>query len=407
MAIDRSKGLLETRAGRFIPQPGGYRVFEPAPLPPFPPLSFDASFLRLLSQADLALGELAGVVRQLPNPDLFVAMYVRQEAVLSSQIEGTQASLTDVLQFEAGDGSEEQERLLDVHEVVNYVDAMNHGIAMLNELPLSLRLIKDIHARLMVGVRGENKSPGEFRRIQVHIGPTDTSLLNATFVPPSPDMLGDALHRFETFLHDRELPDLVHAGLCHAQFETIHPFYDGNGRMGRLLITFLLCERQVLSRPLLYLSHFLKLHRAEYYDRLQAVRVDGNWEGWLAFFLRGVREVAREATDTASNILALRERYRDSLSKKRSPNLVRAFDLLFSVPMLTAKVLQDRIGVSAMTAFKILDQFVELGILQEITGFKRNRWFAFAPYLQLFDGRATEPTIEMPHDVTTTLETRR
>jgi len=389
--LGKGEGPLTTRAGVFIPQPGGYRIFEPAPLPPIPPLTFDARFVRLLSEADLALGELAGVVRQLPNPDLFVAMYVRQEAVLSSQIEGTQASLTDVLQLEAGEADGEPERLLDAKEVVNYVAAMNHGIALLQQLPLSLRLIKQIHERLMQGVRGENKRPGEFRNGQVHIGPLQGGLSRATFVPPSPDMLVPALDNFEKYLHDRELPHLLHAGLCHAQFETIHPFFDGNGRMGRLLITFLLCEREVLTRPLLYLSHFLKMHRAEYYDRLQAIRVDGNWEGWLSFFLRGVKEVAHRAIETAGGILALRERYRETLVKERSPNLVRAFDLLFESPLLTSRMLQSRIEVSAMTAFKILDRFVSLGILAETTGFKRNRRFLFAPYLALFEGADSDP----------------
>jgi Fic family protein len=242
----------------------------------------------------------------------------------------------------------------------------------------------------MVGVRGENRLPGQFRRTQVHIGPKDARIQDATFVPPSPEMLPAALDAFEKYLHDDQLPALIHAALCHAQFETIHPFLDGNGRMGRLLITLLLCERKVLSKPLLYLSHYLKRHRAQYYDRLQAIRVDGNWEAWLAFFLRGVREVATEASDTARKILALREHYRERLTKERaSPNLVRSFDFLFTQPVVNARFLSARVGMSFVTANSVLGRLAEFGIVREATGFKRNRLFHFQPYLDLFDDRST------------------
>jgi Fic family protein len=302
---------VDTRAGRFVQQPRGYRAFEPASLPPQPPIQFGRELLGALSQADQALGRLDGTAGMLPNPNLFVAMYVRQEAVLSSQIEGTQASLTDVLAFEAvNDGASEG----DVEEVVNYVAAMNHGLERLKEFPLSLRLIREIHERLMRGVRGQERQPGEFRTSQNWIGPGGSTLATATFVPPPPHVMQDALSRLERFLHDPDLPRLVHAALAHAQFETIHPFLHGNGRVGRLLITFLLCHGGVLSRPLLYLSHYLKQHRQEYYDRLQAVRLEGRWEEWLLFFLKGVAEVAIEAQATAGKILALRERHRNQLA---------------------------------------------------------------------------------------------
>jgi Fic family protein len=247
----------------------------PAPLPPDPPVTMDSELTKLLSQADRALGRLDGIGSVLPNPDLFVAMYVRQEAVLSSQIEGTQSTLEDVLQFEVDEKANDLPK--DVEEVVNYVGAMNYGIKRLDELPLSLRLIREIHSKLLEGVRGQNCTPGEFRKTQNWIGPAGADLVSATYVPPPVPEMMKALDKFEKFLHDESLPVLIHAGLAHAQFESIHPFLDGNGRVGRLLISFLLCERKILHRPLLYLSHYLKLHRAQYYDRLMAVREDGRW----------------------------------------------------------------------------------------------------------------------------------
>lgn len=256
-----------TRAGQILPQSQGYRAFIPAPLPPAT-LDLAGSVGRLLPQASLALGRLDGVIGILPNPDLFVAMYVRQEAVLSSQIEGTQASLADVLQYEAD--AEDESTAPDVGEVVNYIRAMRHGLRRLDSLPMSLRLIREIHQELMRDVRGQERDPGEFRRTQNWIGPAGSTLGDAVFVPPPPQPMKEALANLETFLHHDELPALIHAAVAHAQFETIHPFLDGNGRVGRLLITFLLCHRGVLSRPLLYLSYYLKQHRQEYYDRLQA-----------------------------------------------------------------------------------------------------------------------------------------
>jgi len=371
------------RAGRFIQQPQGYRAFIPASLPPDPPLVMDAELLRLLSDADRDLGRLDGVATMLPNADLFVAMYVRHEAVLSSQIEGTQSTLEDVLEFEVeGRG---QPRVRDVEEVVNYVAAMNHGLSRLGELPLSSRLIREVHAKLMEGVRGAEKSPGEFRTSQNWIGPTGCTLATAEFVPPPPHEMQEAMASLDRFLHDRAaFPTLVHCALAHAQFETIHPFLDGNGRVGRLLITLLLCERKALHRPLLYLSYYLKAHRAQYYDRLTAVRRDGDWEGWVKFFLRGVSEVSITATESARAILQLREEHRAKLAD--DANGLRLLDSLFQHPLVSVRMAEERLGCSYMTAAAIVQRMESLGILKEITGHKRNRLFRYEPYVAVFDG---------------------
>jgi len=347
---------------------------------------------------------LDGVIAILPNPDLFVAMYVRQEAVLSSQIEGTQASLTDVLQYEAEDDNGESAS--DVAEVVNYVGAMQYGLSRLQTLPLSLRLTREIHDRLLRNVRGQDRNRGEFRRTQNWIGPAGCTLKDAAFVPPPPGEMQDALADLELFLHDESLPALVHAAIAHAQFETIHPFLDGNGRVGRLLITFLLCHRSVLSQPLLYLSHYFKLHRQEYYDRLQAVRMDGRWEDWLAFFLQGGKEVATEANETARKILALREAHRTILGAegKASGNLLRALDVLFEHPIVTVRSMEKWLEVTFATANNIVNRLEELGLLTEITGYQRNRRFKYAPYLDLFE--ASKAASALPEGETLKTEQR-
>jgi len=264
------------RSGRYIQQIEGYSAFIPAPLPPEPPIQMDEALNRLLSDADRALGRLDGATSILPNPDLFVAMYVRQEAVLSSQIEGTQSTLEDVLQYEID--VKGQERFKDVREVVNYVNAMNYGLKRLQDFPLCLRLLREIHAELLKDVRGSDRTPGEFRTSQNWIGSQGCNLSTAAFVPPTVAEMHKSLDNLEKFLHDtNSLPVLIHCGLAHAQFETIHPFLDGNGRIGRLLITFLLCQQGILQKPLLYLSHYFKFHKIEYYDRLMAIRTHGDW----------------------------------------------------------------------------------------------------------------------------------
>ncbi|MEX0761321.1 MAG: Fic family protein [Dehalococcoidia bacterium] len=373
------------RAGRFAQQPGGYRAYIPVPIPPDPPIDLDAALVSLLSRADLAVGRLDGLSMQLPNPELLVAMYVRREAVLSSQIEGTQSTLDDVLAFELGERIQDLPQ--DVEETVNYVAAMNHGLKRLSELPLSLRLLREIHSKLLRDGRGAERQPGEFRSSQNWIGPSNASLAEATFVPPPvPEMRG-ALDNFERFLHEDEasLPVLIHCGVAHAQFETIHPFLDGNGRVGRLLITFLLVHRGVLRQPLLYLSHFLKRHRAEYYDRLMDIRVNGNWEGWLKFFLRGVAETAEEATSTARSIVEMRERHRALIEAHGlGMNGLRFIDLLFVRPLVNVKLVSSALDVAFATANKLVGEFESLELLSEITGGQRNRQYRYQPYLGLF-----------------------
>lgn len=383
------------RSGRFIKQPTNYTAFIPAPLPPDPPIKMDANLTRLLSDADRCLGRLDGITTVLPNPDLLVSMYVRQEAVLSSQIEGTQATLEDILAFEAGGA--ESGLPSDVGEVVNYIEAMNYGLKRLAELPLSLRLIREIHGKLLDKTRGANKDPGEFRKTQNWIGPGGSTLANAAYVPPPPQELQYILGDFEKFLHDETLPVLIQCGIMHAQFETIHPFLDGNGRVGRLLITFLLCQKQILHKPLLYLSYYLKAHRAEYYDRLMAVRTDGNWEDWLRFFLRGVVEVSRSATDTARAILRLREQHRVAITEKMGSSASQSWkllDRLYERPFTTIAIIAMDLECSFATASKIAIRWEEMGLLKEVTGQKRNKIFTYEPYLALF----RHPVIAMDSD---------
>lgn len=377
------------RSGTYQMQPTGYRAFVPRPLPPTPKLHMDADLTRLLSDADRALGRLDGVASVLPNPDLFVAMYVRHEAVLSSQIEGTQSTLEDVLEFEADGPHDERPR--DVEEVVNYVRAMNHGLRRLSELPLSLRLIREIHEKLLTGVRGSEREPGEFRRSQNWIGPQGCNLNEAEFVPPPPHEMKEALSALERFLHDRtSLPTLIHSALAHAQFETIHPFLDGNGRVGRLLITLLLCERDVLARPLLYLSYYFKAHRAQYYDRLTAVRNDGDWEGWVKFFLRGVYEVSLGATDTARAVLHMREEHRERIASRASgaANGVRLLDHLYEQPIVSVRLAERCLGCAYVTAANVIAELERLEILREFTGRQRNRRWRYEQYLELFERQA-------------------
>jgi len=378
---------LSPRAGRFQRQLAGYRAFVPATLPPEPPVNLSGSLQATLSEADRAIGRLDGSVETLPNPDLFVFMYVRREAVLSSQIEGTQSSLQDLLAVEAelfGDTAKPR----DVDEIVNYVSAMKHGLLRLDQLPVSVRLIREIHERLLQGVRGSGLTPGELRRSQNWIGPAGGTLSNATFVPPPPDVVPSALADIETFLHaDDSIPALVKIGLAHAQFETIHPFLDGNGRVGRLLITFLLCESRILRKPVLYLSHYFKRRRQVYYDRLQAVREHGDWEGWLEFFLRGVIEVSRAAAKTAARILALRENHRAAITAKlgrAAGNGHRVLESLFERPILSVQDARAITGTTFPSANNLVKRMADLGILVEMTGYARNRRFRYEPYVQLF-----------------------
>jgi Fic family protein len=376
---------VSTRAGRYVRQRTGYAAFIPASLPPDPPIALDGPLHALLSRADQAVGRLDGVIQTVPNPDFFVYMYVRREAVLSSQIEGTQSTLEDLLAVELEPRPAWRHLPQDVEEVVRYVHAMNYGLTRLSDLPLSLRLINEIHRELLTDVPGSHRLPGEFRRSQNWIGPENATLAEARFVPPPVHEMKQALDNFERFLHEQELPPLVHAGLAHAQFETIHPFLDGNGRVGRLLITFLLVYRGVLHRPLLYLSVYLKRNRAEYYDRLMAIRNAGDWESWLRFFLTGVAQTAEEATATARAILDLREEHRRVIQERMAGvNGLRLLDLLFERPLVHVNLVKDKLGIAFVTANKLVEQLEGLRILKEITGRRRDRVFSYAPYVTLF-----------------------
>ncbi len=372
------------RAGRYVKQLTGYKAFIPSPLPPDPPLKIDDDLLSLLSQADQALGRLDGQAATLPNPDLFVAMYVRREAVLSSQIEGTQSSLNDVLDYELDPSGKHLPE--DVDEVVNYVGAMNFGLERLSTLPLSLRLIREIHKELLTGVRGAEKNPGQFRTTQNWIGSILAPLSRAEYVPPPVHEMKASLADLERFLiEERELPVLIHCGLVHAQFETIHPFLDGNGRVGRLLISFLLSYRGVLHRPLLYLSHYLRQNRTEYYDRLTAIRESGDWEGWLKFFLAGVNATAEEATATSRAIVELREKHRALVQERGlGANGLRLLDLLFFQPIINVNLVAGKLEVTFATANNLITPFQEIGLLEETTGGQRNRRFRYSEYLSLF-----------------------
>ena len=382
------------RAGRYVRQMTGYRAFIPAPLRPEPPVDLDGPLRKLLSEADRALGRLDGSVQTIPDPDLFVYMYIRQEAVFSSQIEGTQSSLQDLLAAEADIFS--AGRPGDVDELVNYVRAMNSGLEWLERLPVSVRLIRNIHGELLDGVRGADKMPGEIRTSQNWIGSGLIGLQDATFVPPPPADVGNALANLETFLHAQDdIPLLIKIGLAHAQFETIHPFLDGNGRVGRLLITFLLCERGVLLKPVLYLSAFFKRNRSEYYDRLQTVRDTGNWEQWLEFFLRGVIEVSQQAVDTARAIQSLRERHRNAITEelgRGAANGHRVLEKLYTRPIVSVEDVRAITGTTYAAANQLVTRFQELGILTEITGQKRYRRFRYDSYIALFHDPA--PHIE-------------
>lgn len=366
-------------AGRVVQAAGGYAAFVPAPLPP--ELRYDSGLVLALSRADAALSELSGLGRQLPNPGLLIAPYVRREAVLSSRIEGTRASLSDLLLDEA---EVEPSRDGDVREVRNYVEALEYGLERLRDLPLSLRLVRELHERLMRGVRGDMATPGEFRRSQNWIRPAGSTPATAPYAPPPPDQMMDCLANWEAFLHDRQgFPDLVQCAVMHEQFEAIHPFLDGNGRVGRLLITLFLVERGRLNQPLLYLSDYIEARRQDYYESLQRVRTDGDWPGWLRFFLVGVEETARSAVRQASRLMDLRETYRQRLNRR--PNALRLLDELFANPYLTAARATRVLGVSGPTARQAIKVLLQEGLLQEMTGRSWGRVYLARPILEAIE----------------------
>lgn len=372
---------MNNRAGYFVQQPTGYTSFVPKPLPPDPEIQFDMEMHKLLSDADRKLGRLDGVTQILPNPELFVTMYVKKEAVLSSQIEGTQASLTDILEVD-----NEKTNHSDITEVVNYVYAMEYGLHRLETFPLSLRLIREIHEKLLHSGRGSNRNPGEFRSTQNWIGPENSTLQNASFIPPTVPDMKIALGDLEKFIHQKDdMPSLIKIALIHAQFESIHPFLDGNGRVGRLLITFWLCHENILSQPLLYLSYYFKENRTEYYDRLMDVRKKGAWEEWIKFFLKGVASVSDEATESAKQIIALKESCSSKLSNFNVSHL-QLLDALFNDPIITKNEVANMLGVSYPTSSNIVDNLIGLGILIDGSPQKnRNKHYVFQDYLNILN----------------------
>ncbi len=378
-------------------EPGAYWAFHPKPIPRA--LEFTSDVVGMLDRATGALHRLAGVGRLLPNPQMLIVPYVRLEAVLSSRIEGTQSNVTDILRFEAGDDESVGELRSDAQEVHNYMAALDHGAERLRGgFPLSTRLLREVHAKLMHGVRGERATPGEFRRSQNWIGGTSPS--NAEFVPPPVDAMGLALDDLELFLHDRSMPLLIQLALVHYQFEVIHPFLDGNGRLGRLLIPLVLIERKVLPQPLLYLSVYFEEHRDEYYELLMSTSRSGDLNPWFRFFLRGVAQQAADAEERTVRLVELQARLRNELleARVRVP-VVRAAELLFSSPYVSAKRLAAQLEVTNPTAQHAIDTLVHRGVLVEATGRRRNRFY-FAP--GIFDAlygkatatqSATQPTL--------------
>ena len=366
----RFESFVAPAAGELVQSPQGTWAFVPAPLPPA--IEYTTRLVKRLSAADAALGELSGLGRKMLNPHLLIAPYLRQEAVLSSRIEGTQASLSDLFQDELQDArdkpsaSDETNRANDAPEVRNYVLAMEHGLRRLSALPVSLRLVRELHAQLMAGVRGGDKSPGEFRRHQNYIGVAGSRIDTASFVPPPPDRMLVSLDLWERYLNVRDAPDLIDCALMHAQFETIHPFADGNGRVGRLLTTLLLVERERLSQPLLYLSAYIEANKQEYYERLQRTRTHGDWAGWLEYFLLGVEITARMAALQVTALNDLRDAWRERFVGQAG--VIKLVDALFVNPLMDAKraaLVTSRSDPSARQAIAALEA---AGILREITG---------------------------------------
>ena len=366
-------------SGKLVRATGRYWAFVPTPLPPS--LEWDAVLVSQISKADLAVGTLSGIGETLPNPHLLIYPFIRREAVLSSRIEGTQSSLSDLLLFEAT----KVEKQRDVREVQNYVRAIEYGLKRLDELPLSLRLIRELHGILMERVRGEHATRGEFRQSQNWIGPPGCSLNEASFVPPPVPEMQDALDQLEKFLHaDTDLPPLVQLALIHYQFETIHPFLDGNGRIGRLLITLFLCERGILTKPLLYLSAFFERHRREYYERLLQVSQKGAWGQWIQFFLQAVVNQSSDAVQRSRRLLDLHQDYhRTSLEKHLPPTAGQLIELILMRPVLNLRIAQELLGVTFPTAQKAIRVLEDEGILVEITGGKRNKTYAAEEILKI------------------------
>jgi len=373
---------MNERAGYYQSQPTGYKAFIPQDLPPQPDVVIGEDLRKLLVLTEQKLAELNGVGFSLPNPDLFIMMAIRKEALLSSQIEGTQATMTDVLTYETWD---KVDNLDDVQEVVNYIKALHHGIARLEKLPLCIRVIKECHEILLNSVRGFKKTSGEFRKSQNWIG---QSLKNAIFVPPSESQVPESVGNLEKFINQEDsFPLLIKCALIHYQFETIHPFLDGNGRIGRLLIDLFFHRKALLHKPLIYTSLFFKQNRQEYFDRLMMVRKNGNFEQWVEFFLKAMLWSLEHAIEKIKQILLLQESLRRKIIKEKKASLrsIQLLDILFASPLTTINDIAEKLGISFQAASEQTKLFLALGILEELTGQKRSRRFAFAPYLKIIE----------------------
>lgn len=366
--------------GNFVQQSKGFRAFIPETFPSEKIVNWNNELICLLSQADQAIGHLNAIDRLVPDVDFFIFMYVKKEATFSSQIEGTQATFIDIIRAEAKLSDNVPS---DVDEIRNYIRAMNYGIERLKTFPLSLRLIREIHEKLLHGVRGQHKTPGDFRTSQNWIG--GPSIETATFIPPPVHELMRCLSDLEKFIHTQALPVLIRTGLMHAQFETIHPFLDGNGRVGRLLTTFYLYKEGVLLRPLLYLSVFFKHHRQNYYDRLNNYR-SGGVNDWLKFFLEGIRTVSLEAIETAKKITSLREKHVELVSKfgRNANTALLLLNKLYTFPIVDTQLVSKLTGLSKVPTLSLINKFVSSGILHEVTGKERNRQFVYKEYLRQF-----------------------
>lgn len=384
MEVEKFKN---SSAGKILKTNRDYYAFVPNSLPPH--IEYTKDLVNLLSEATLQLGNLNGVGTMLPNPNLLIVPYVRREAVLSSRIEGTQTSLSELFYFEAQRREEQKKEAhkTDVLEVLNYVKAMDYGIKRLKEFPLSLRLIREIHAMLMKDVRGRHLTPGEFRRSQNWIGPAGCVLNEATFVPPPIIEMNQALNDFEKFLHDREnFSGLIQCAFIHYQFEAIHPFLDGNGRIGRILITLFLCEREYLNYPLLYLSAFFEKYRNEYYDKLLAVSREGEWEEWIKFFLRGVVAQSQDAIENSQDILNLLEVYKGRIHQKRpSGYALKLLEEVFKNPYMSIPRAAQRLNTSYHTAKAAVKKLIEAKILFEITDKLRGKVYCAQELLDLLE----------------------
>jgi Fic family protein len=382
------KDFRSLLAGRTILTQVGYWAFIPNPLPP--EIAWSLSLVSALSEAERDLSRLAALAGKFPFPRLLIQPFIRNEAVISSRIEGTHASLADLYTYETSQLSF-FEQTEDVREVYNYVRAMDYGLERLKTLPVSLRLMRELHEKLMENVRGGSLTPGEFRRTQNWIGPPGSMPSTAPYVPPPVEEMHQALDMLEKFIHaEKQMPALVRAGMVHYQFEAIHPFLDGNGRVGRLLIILLCCEWGLLPQPMLNLSAYIERHRQQYYDQLLAVSQQGAWEAWLCFFLRGVSEQAREGVTRMEGLGELRGRYQTIAETDRNPDRMSAvIDFVFSRPILSIRQAQDGLGIPYKTAQDYIEKLVRAGVLREVTGYSRNRIFQSSEILRAVQGQGT------------------